>query len=94
MCNKVLNAVKYKPSMDIRWYCNTKKEIHGNTKEYLRCKDCVSDLEKLEYEAIKRMEWFLNGYFVHCMGKLFSKTSTEDICRTYNIKLNYFRPWI
>jgi hypothetical protein len=94
MCNKILNAIKYQPSEEIKWYCNTKKEIHSNTKQYLQCKNCISEIEKLEYEAMKRLEWFLDGYFIHNLGKSFSKIPTEDICKIYNIKITYFRPWI
>ena len=77
-----------------KWYCTEKKEIHGSQKEFLKCKHCVSELDKLEYEALKRLEWFLNGYFIHNLSSDFSKISTERICETYNIKLNYFKPWI
>jgi hypothetical protein len=94
MYNKILNAIKYQPSTDIKWYCNTNKEIHSNTQQYLRCKDCVSIMERIEYEAMKRMEWFLDNYFIHNLGKSFSKIETEEICHIYNIKITYFRPWI
>jgi hypothetical protein len=56
--------------------------------------DNFSDLEKLEYEAKQRLEWFITGYFVHCLGRHFSKTTTETICERYNVELDYFRPWI
>lgn len=48
-------------------------------------------IEKLEYEATQRLKWFLDGYFIHGLGKLFSKISSERICELYNVELNYFK---
>ncbi len=31
---------------------------------------------------------------VHCLGRHFSKMTTETICERYNVELDYFRPWI
>ena len=50
-------------------------------------------IEKVEYEATQRLKWFLDGYFIHGLGKLFSKISTERICELYNVELNYFRKY-
>lgn len=44
-----------------------------------------------EFEAKRRLEWFIYGYFIHCLGSLFSKISTERICELYNVELSYFR---
>ncbi len=44
-----------------------------------------------EFEAKKRLEWFLNGYFIHNLGKLFKTISTERICELYNVDLSYFK---
>jgi hypothetical protein len=44
-----------------------------------------------EYEAQQRLKWFIDGYFIHCLGSLFSKISTERICEIYNIDLDFFR---
>jgi len=54
----------------------------------------MSDLEKLEYESLRRLDFLINGYFNHCLGSLFHKLNTERICELYNIELSYFRPWI
>lgn len=48
--------------------------------------------KELEYEAIKRLEWFIEGYFIHYLGDLFRKIPTERICELYNVELQYFRP--
>ena len=50
-------------------------------------------IEKVEYGATQRLKWFLDGYFIHGLGKLFSKISTERICELYNVELNYFRKY-
>lgn len=50
-------------------------------------------IERLEYEAMQRLNWFLDGYFIHGLGELFSKISTEKICELYNVQLNYFRKY-
>ena len=44
-----------------------------------------------EYEAKQRLKWFIDGYFIHCLGSLFSKMSTERICELYNVEMSYFR---
>ena len=44
-----------------------------------------------EYEGKQRLKWFIDGYFIHSLGSLFSKISTERICEIYNIDLDYFR---
>jgi hypothetical protein len=75
------------------WYCDTIKGIHENIKQVLNCPYCVSEQDKLEYEAGKRLEWFLECYFVHNLGSTFSKIKTEDICKNYNVEIKYFRPW-
>lgn len=54
----------------------------------------MSEINKMEYEAIQRLKWFINGYFNHCLGNLFHKISTERICELYNVELEYFRPWM
>lgn len=46
--------------------------------------------EKLEYESKQRLKWFLDGYFIHCLGELFSKIPTKRICELYNFELEYF----
>ena len=44
-----------------------------------------------EFEAKQRLKWFIDGYFIHNLGSLFSKISTERICELYNVELSYFR---
>ena len=44
-----------------------------------------------EFEAKQRLKWFIDGYFIHNLGSLFSNISTERICELYNIDLSYFR---
>ncbi len=46
-----------------------------------------------EYEAKKRLEWFIDGYFIHCLGSSFANLTTERICELYNVELDYFRPY-
>jgi hypothetical protein len=77
------------------YYCNPTKEIHKSMKQKLNCTHCgPTMLEKMEYEAIKRLEWFISGYFIHNLnGILFSKLPTERLCELYNVKLTHFRPW-
>lgn len=52
------------------------------------------DSEKLEYEALRRLDFLIDGYFIHCLENKFSKLSTERICEIYNVELKYFRPWM
>ena len=44
-----------------------------------------------EYEAKQRLKWLIEGYFIHCLGSLGSKMSTERICELYNVEMSYFR---
>ena len=45
------------------------------------------------YEALKRLEWFINGFFIHGLsGEMMSKLSTEQICEIYNVDISYFKP--
>jgi len=45
------------------------------------------------YEASKRMEWFINGYFIHCIpSSMWSTLTTERIVELYNVEMEYFRP--
>jgi len=44
-----------------------------------------------EFEAKQRLKWFIEGYFIHCLGSLFKDISTERICELYNVELSYFR---
>lgn len=74
------------------FYCNHNKLIHQNLRQVLNCENCVTKLDLMEYEAIQRIKWFTEGYFIHNLGSLFSKTPTEYICEKYNIKMSYFRP--
>jgi len=48
----------------------------------------------MEYEAIQRLKWFIDGYYINNLGSLFTKLTTERICELYNVELKYFRPWI
>lgn len=47
---------------------------------------------RMEYEAKKRLEWFISGYYIHNLGSLFSKIPTERICEIYNVDIEFFRP--
>lgn len=54
--------------------------------------DCI--INRMEYEAKQRLKWFIDGYFIHNLGSLFSKVKTERICELYNVEIGYFRPWV
>lgn len=69
------------------------KIIHNNAISVLNCKYCISEIDKMEYEALKRLSWFIDGYMVHNLGSSFSNMKTEDICEIYNVDIKYFRPW-
>ncbi len=105
--NKIQQALEYKPYIGDKtdnegnricyekaWFCNTDKIIHQNEKSYFRCNHCISEIDKLEYEALKRLEFLIDGYFIHCLGEFYSKLSTERICELYNVKMKYFKPWL
>lgn len=47
-------------------------------------------MTELEYESVQRLKWFLDGYFIHGLGSLFSKISTKKICELYNVEKSYF----
>jgi hypothetical protein len=53
----------------------------------------MTETDKIAYEAKQRIKWFVKGYFIHNLGSLFPKLSTERICELYNVELTYFRPW-
>ena len=77
------------------WVCQSDANIsHNSPRVAINCKHCFPELDKIEYEAEQRLKWFIDNYFIHCLDELFSRTSTEDICRIYNVKIQYFRPWI
>jgi hypothetical protein len=48
-------------------------------------------MNEIGFEARQRLKWFIDGYFIHNLGSLFHKLSTERICELYNIDINYFR---
>lgn len=49
-------------------------------------------IKEMEYEAIQRLKWFIDGYFINGLGGgLFSKIPTERICELYNVEISYFR---
>ena len=50
--------------------------------------------DKWEYEALRRLDFLISGYFIHCLENKFSKLSTERICEIHNVELKYFRPWM
>lgn len=103
--SKVSELVNYKPSYikyekgvekeifyEVSFYCESNKLIHPNLKSVLKCDKCISELDRIEYEAKQRLKWFIDGYFTHNLGNTFSKITTEEICNTYNVKMSYFRP--
>lgn len=52
-------------------------------------------IEERIYEAIKKLEWLIDGYHVNCIlpftkGKFF--ISTEWIVKHYNVDISYFKP--
>ena len=50
-------------------------------------------IEEQLYEVKKRMEWFIDGYFIHCIpSSMWSRLTTESIVVLYNIEMEYFRP--
>jgi hypothetical protein len=50
-------------------------------------------IEEQLYEAKKRMGWFIDGYFIHCIpSSMWSIISTERIVELYNVEMEYFRP--
>jgi hypothetical protein len=54
----------------------------------------LTELEKMEIEARRRLKWFIDGYFFHNLGASFATMSTEDVCEMYNVNMSYFRPWL
>ena len=101
--NKVQEIIEFNPGYESlkgfveyekSYFCNENKIIHPNLKSVLNCKHCISEIDKIEYEGLKRLEWFIDGYNTHCLNSLFTKMSTERICELYNVELKYFRPWI
>ena len=105
--NKVKQAVEFKAPIwnkfdkdgnqmyyEVTWFCNENKITHPTLKSRLNCKVCTPVQDKIEYEAIKRTECFINDYEIHNIWSTFSKISTENLCKLYNVKMNYFRPWI
>jgi len=94
--NKIQEAIEWRPFTGIKneeyeksWFCNTNKTIHANLKQYLNCKYCICESEKVEFEKIRRLLFFSNHY----LGDSYKDTPLDVICRSYNIKLEYFRPW-
>jgi hypothetical protein len=75
------------------FYCLENKIIHPNLKSALKCNDCFSELERIEYEAVKRLEWFTENYVKLNLDGNFSKMSTEDICKKYKLNIRNFKPW-
>ena len=106
--NKVKEAVEFEPIIvgkfdkednqlyyNTSWFCNENKIIHPNIKSYLNCKSCISQIDKMEYEALQRLNFLIDGYFIHNLGGgLFTKLSTEEVCKTYNVDIKFFRPWL
>jgi|688.fasta_scaffold94519_8 hypothetical protein len=104
--SKISKLIDYNPSYlkysngfeetffyEVSFYCEPNKLIHPNLKTVLKCNKCITKLDKMEYEAIQRLNWFLDNYFNYNLEN-FSKLKTEEICEKYNIKINYFRPYL
>jgi len=50
------------------------------------------DLDESLYEARQRCSWFIDGYGQHGLtSELFSQMTTEMLCETYNIDINFFK---
>ena len=104
--NKIAEYVNYKPKCtyhqdeskhfyyEIAFYCQTNHIIHPNLKSILKCNLCVNEQDKLIYEAQQRMNWFLKDHFIHNLNNSFSKLTTEEICKQYNVNIKYFKPWL
>ncbi len=44
------------------------------------------------YEAIQRMKWFIDGYFIHCIpSEMWSSIPTERIVKLYNVEMDFFK---
>ena len=55
----------------------------------------MTTIDKKIHEATKRLEWFINGRFIHCLPpSMWANITTERIVELYNVELEYFRPWI
>ena len=88
--NKIIDSLQWKPinqttneEYEKKWFCNENKIIHGNFTEYIKCKDCISEKDKQEYEEIMRkryIEWFY----------LNENTPIELIKQSYNVKIINF----
>jgi tRNA(Glu) U13 pseudouridine synthase TruD len=53
------------------------------------------EIDRKVYEAQKRIEWFINGYFIHCIPSImWNSLTTERIVELYNVDMNFFRPWL
>jgi hypothetical protein len=53
------------------------------------------DIDSMFYEAQKKIEWLVDGYFINCLlpgtkGKFY--IPTEWIVKHYNVEMEYFRP--
>lgn len=96
--NKIQEAILWRPltgkldgsEYEKAWFCNENKIIHSTFKQYLRCKHCISETDKENFEKEKRDSFFS----WHYLGDSYSKTPLETICQSYNVKLEYFKPWI
>lgn len=50
------------------------------------------NLEESLYEAKQRCFWFIDGYGKHGLNsELFNQMTTEILCETYNIDINFFK---
>lgn len=96
--NKIQEMILWKPltgkldnsEYEKSWYCNENKIVHSTFKQYLKCSHCVNENDKKDFEK-ERRAFFLSW---HYLGESYLHTPLEIICQSYNVKLQYFRPWI
>ena len=84
---------KQKGSYDKSFWCNEHGIIHGSLKSKLKCKSCITEFDKLEHEYCKRIEWLFDNYRLYNISN-FSKITTEELCKKFNLKISHFRPWL
>jgi hypothetical protein len=76
-----------------KWYCEENKIIHGSIREFTSCNSCISEIDRIEFEFLKRLQYMLENYEQKFYKTDFSKISTEQLCQTNKLKISQFKPW-
>jgi hypothetical protein len=106
MKNKIIkDVIEYNPgyydykkdcwiSYERKWFCQENKIIHNSAKDFINCTHCCPIIDKIEFEGLQRMNFLIDNYVSKNLDSTFNKLTTEEIANKYNVKLNFFRPWI